>query len=161
AKDAAKAAANAAEADADYLRAWRLYYFGQWPAPTSLGKQANYRQAIEACRLHARAFDPPLEIVRIPFEGSEIVGDLRLPRPAGRRMPVVIAIAGLDSRKEKAAESHAALLAHGIGFFSIDSPGTGESPVKASATADRIFGPLLDYLGTRPEIDHARLLVHG
>ncbi len=38
----AKAAASPQEADANYLRAWRLYYFGQWPAPTSPGKQANY-----------------------------------------------------------------------------------------------------------------------
>jgi esterase FrsA len=157
----ATAAANAAEADKDYLRAWRLYYFGQWPAPTSPGKEANYRKALEAYRMHARGLDPPLEIVRIPFEGSKIVGYLCLPKPADRPAPLVIAIAGLDSRKENAAESHSALLAHGIGFFAIDSPGTGESPVKASATADRIFARAIDHLIGRPEIDRARILVHG
>jgi esterase FrsA len=36
----AKAAADPREADAEYLRAWRLYYFAQWPSPTSAGKQA-------------------------------------------------------------------------------------------------------------------------
>src|ERR1041384_3851246 len=44
----ARAASDPKEADANYLRAWRLYYFGQWPAPTSSGKQAAYRKAIEA-----------------------------------------------------------------------------------------------------------------
>ena len=68
----AKAAANPKEADVYYLRAWRLYYFGQWPAPTSPGKQANYVKAVEAYLAHAKAFDPPLEIVRIPFEGTSL-----------------------------------------------------------------------------------------
>ncbi len=156
----AKAAPSAAEADASYLRAWRLYYFGQWPAPTSPGKAANYRNALAAYLAHARAFDPPLEIVRIPFEGSHVVGYLRLPKASGP-VPVVIAIAGLDSRKENAAESHSALLPHGIGVFAIDSPGTGEAPVKASDGAERMFSRAIDYLAGRAEIDKARILVHG
>src|SRR3954468_24980261 len=41
----AKAASDPREADANYLRAWLLYYFGQWPAPTSGGKLAAYRKA--------------------------------------------------------------------------------------------------------------------
>src|SRR5476649_303658 len=78
----AKAASDPKQADANFLRAWRLYYFGQWPAPTSAGKQAAYQRAVDAYLQHARYFDPPLEVVRIPFEGSEIVGYLRLPANA-------------------------------------------------------------------------------
>ena len=69
----AKAASDAKEVDESLVRAWRLYYFGQWPAPTSAGKRASYQRAIDAYLQHARFFDPPLEVVRIPFEGSEIV----------------------------------------------------------------------------------------
>jgi pimeloyl-ACP methyl ester carboxylesterase len=156
----AKAAATPNEADANYLRAWRLYYFGQWPAATSEGKKANYQKALESYLQHARAFDPPLELVRIPFENSEIVAYLRLPK-SPRPVPVVIAIAGLDSRKETVAETYAAALPFGIGFIAIDSPGTGQAPIKASETADRMFSRLIDYLLTRPEVDKARLLVHG
>ena len=156
----AMAAATPAEADANYLRAWRLYYFGQWPAPTSAGKRANYAKAIDAYLQHARVLDPPLEIIRIPFEGSQIVAYMRLPKSV-QPVPVVIAIAGLDSRKETVAETYAAALPLGIGFVAIDSPGTGEAPVKASETADRMYSRLIDYLATRPEIDKSRLLVHG
>src|SRR5205085_1629597 len=81
---AAPASADPADADANYLRAWRLFHFGQWPAATSPGKQANYRHAVEAYLAHARSFDPPMETVRIPFEGGSIVGYLRLPKAAGR-----------------------------------------------------------------------------
>ena len=157
----AKAASDPKEADANYLRAWRLYYFGQWPAPTSDGKQASYQRAIEAYLLHAKYFDPPLEIVRIPFEGGEIVGYLRLPANAPRPVPLVLAISGLDSRKETVAETYAAALSQGIGFFSVDSPGTGQAPLKAGESSERMYSRVLDYLGTRQDIDSGRILVHG
>jgi esterase FrsA len=157
----AKAAADPKEADANFVRAWRLYYFGQWPAPTSAGKQAAYQRAIDAYLQHARYFDPPLEVVRIPFEGKEIVGYLRLPANARRPVPLVLAISGLDSRKETVAETYAAALAEGVGFFAVDSPGTGQAPRKADETSDQMYSRVLDYLATRPEIDKNRILVHG
>ena len=67
------------KANADYIRAWRLYSFGRWPIPASLGKQRSYEKALEAYLAHARFMDPPLEVARIPFEGKEIIG---LPAPA-------------------------------------------------------------------------------
>src|ERR1700730_8967972 len=157
----ARAAGDPKEADANFVRAWRLYYFGQWPAPTSAGKQATYQRAIDAYLLHAGYFDPPLEVVRIPFEGSEIVGYLRLPANAARPVPLVLAISGLDSRKETVAETYAAALPEGIGFFAVDSPGTGQAPLKAGETSDRIYSRVLDFLATRPEIDNSRIVVHG
>jgi len=158
----AKAAADPKEADANYLRAWRLYYFGQWPAPTSQGKQAAYRKAVDAYLLHAKYFDPPLEIVRIPFEGAEIVGYLRMPGPnTVRPVPFVLAISGLDSRKETVAETYAAALGNGVGFIAVDSPGTGQAPAKASETADKMYSRVLDYLATRADIDKSRIVVHG
>jgi esterase FrsA len=154
-------AGSGAQADASYLRAWRLYYFGQWPAPTSPGKQANYEKAVAAYLAHAATFDPPLEIVRIPFEGKEIVGYFRKPKGAAGPVPVVLAIAGLDSRKETVAETYAAILKHGVAFFAMDSPGTGQAPVKASETADRMYSAIIDYLVSRPDIDKSHILVHG
>ena len=157
----ARAASDPQAADTNYLRAWRLYYFGQWPAPTSAGKQAAYQRAVDAYLLHAKYFDPPLEVVRIPFEGKEIVGYLRLPANAARPVPLVLAISGLDSRKETVSETYAAALPEGIGFFAVDSPGTGQAPLKAGETSDRMYSRVLDYLGSRPEIDKNRIVVHG
>src|ERR1700683_90780 len=45
-----------AKANADYIRAWRLYSFGRWPIPASPGKQRSYEKAIEAFLAHARFF---------------------------------------------------------------------------------------------------------
>jgi pimeloyl-ACP methyl ester carboxylesterase len=157
----AEAASDPKEADINYVKAWRLYYFGQWPAPTSAGKQAAYQRAIDAYLKHAKYFDPPLEVVRIPFEGKEIIGYLRLPANAARLAPLVLAISGLDSRKETVAETYAAALPEGVGFFAVDSPGTGQAPLKANETADRMYSRVLDYLATRPEIDKKRIVAHG
>ena len=157
----ASTAANPAKRDADYVRAWRLYYFAQWPVPSSAGKQAAYGKALDAYARHAAMLDPPIQTVRIPFEGSEIVGYLRLPKNATGPVPLILAISGLDSRKETVSETYSAVLPQGVGYFAVDSPGTGQAPVKVSPTADRMFSAVLGYLNTRPEIDHARIVAHG
>src|SRR5437879_4926545 len=51
------------KANADYIRAWRIYSFGRWPMPESRGKQRAYETAIEASLWHARFFELPLDIV--------------------------------------------------------------------------------------------------
>src|ERR1700678_637274 len=150
-----------AKANADYIRAWRLYSFGRWPIPASTGKQRSYEKAIEAFLAHARFWDPPLEIARIPFEGKEIIGYLRLPKNANGPAPLVLAVNGLDSRKEDLAESFSPILSFGIGYLAVDGPGTGQNPIKVSENADRMLSRVLDYVATRPEIDKNRVAMHG
>jgi len=150
-----------AKANADYIRAWRIYSFGRWPFPSSPGKQRAYAKALEAFRAHTKFWDPPMEIVHIPFEGKEVIGYLRLPKNASGPAPLVIAVNGLDSRKEDLAESFSAILPYGIGFLAVDGPGTGEAPIKASPTADRMLSRVIDYAQSRSEIDKSRIAVHG
>jgi dipeptidyl aminopeptidase/acylaminoacyl peptidase len=152
---------NPGQADKDFVRAWRLYSFARWPVPASAGKKRAYAKALEAFLAHAKMMDPPLEVVHIPFEGSEIVGYLRLPKNVKGPVPVVVAISGLDSRKEDLTENFGVVLNSGIGYIGIDSPGTGQAPIKASETAERMFSKVIDYLETRPEVDKTRIGVDG
>jgi esterase FrsA len=149
------------KANADYIRAWRLYSFGRWPIPASPKKQESYEKAIAAFLNHARFWDPPLEVVHIPFESSTIIAYLRLPKNPTGSVPLVIAVNGLDSRKEDLSESFSAILPSGIGFLAVDGPGTGQSPIKVSETADRELSRVIDYVQTRPEVDKNRIAVHG
>ena len=149
------------KANADYIRAWRLYSFGRWPIPASPGKQRSYGKAIEAFLAHARFMDPPLEVVHIPFEGKEVTAYLRLPKDAKGPVPLVIAVNGLDSRKEDLAESFGAILPFGVGYLAVDGPGTGQNPVQVSETADRVLSKVIDYAQSRPEIDKNRVAMHG
>jgi len=100
-------------------------------------------------------------VLHIPFEGSEIVGYLRLPKNAKGPVPMVIAISGLDSRKEDLTENFGVVLNSGIGYIGVDSPGTGQAPIKASETADRMYSKVIDYLESRPEVDKTRIGVDG
>ncbi len=99
--------------------------------------------------------------MHIPSEGKEIIGYLRLSKNANGPVPLVIAVNGLDSRKEDLSESFAAILPFGIGFLAVDGPGTGESPIKVSENADRMLSRVIDYVQTRTEVDKNRLAVHG
>ena len=152
---------DSAKANADFVRAWKLYSFGRYPVPASPGKKRAYAKAIEAFLAHAHFWDPPLEIVHIPFESSEIVAYLRLPKNPAGPVPLVIAVNGLDSRKEDLSESFSAILPFGIGFLAVDGPGTGQAPIKVSVNAERMFSRVLDYIQARPEIDKSRVAVHG
>ena len=155
-----EASGNGKAAQADYLMAWRYYSFGRWPVDNSPGKHKAYEMALIAFQNYARFLDPPLEVVRIPFEGREIFGLLRLPtgvRPA----PLVITIGALDGRKEDHVGRGEYFLPRGIAMFSFDMPGTGEAPIKIDVGAERIYSRVLDYLRTRPEIDAKRVVVQG
>ena len=152
---------DAGKASALYGKAWRLYSFGRWPVPLSAGKKVAYAKAMEAFLDHARLMDPPIEVIHIPFESSEIIAYLRLPKSSAGPVPVVLAISGLDSRKEDLSENFGAIIPYGIGFIAVDSPGTGQAPIKAGLTAERMFAPVLDYLATRPEVDKSRIAADG
>ena len=155
------ASGNREAARKESWQAWRLFHFARWPTENTPAKQIAQRRALEAFRLYASLLDPPIEIVRIPFDGSSIVGYLRLPA-APRPAPLVFGVAGLDSRKEDIAAHSEAFMRHGVALFAIDLPGTGESPhAVATPESDRIFAAALDYLAARPEVDARRIVVQG
>jgi esterase FrsA len=155
------AMSNRDTARSECWQAWRLFHFARWPTENTSAKQHARQRALEAFRVYARLLDPPLETVRVPFEGREIVGYLRLPATA-RPVPIVFAIAGLDSRKEDIAAHSEAYVKHGIALFAIDLPGTGESlHAVAELSSDRIFSAALDYVAKRPEVDAGSVVVQG
>jgi pimeloyl-ACP methyl ester carboxylesterase len=144
----------------DFHQAWLYYSFARWPVPNSPGKQRAYEKALEAYLALAKNFDPPLEVVRVPYEGSEVVGYLRMPKGASAA-PFVIAIAGLDSRKEEMVQRFSPLVERGIGILALDSPGTGQSGVKAVPNADKSLSRVMDAVLARPSIDPKRVVLYG
>src|SRR5882724_3462504 len=144
----------------DFHQAWLYYSFARWPVPNSPGKQRAYEKALEAWLASARRLDPPVEVLKIPFEGGEVVGYVRMPKGA-RPAPLVVAISGLDSRKEEMVERFAPLVARGIGVLALDSPGTGQSPVKAGSGGERTLSAALDAVLKRADVDPQRVGVYG
>ncbi len=153
-------AKNVEEAASLYKRAWRLFYMAQWPVPNSLGKQNAYDNALKSYASYAQTLSPALNVVKIPFEGKFITGYLRLPQ-SSTPVPLILAISGLDSRKETVADSYNQVISKGVGYFAVDGPGTGQAPIKVSANAERMFTAVLDYLQKIPQVDPNRIIVSG
>jgi esterase FrsA len=145
----------------DFHQAWLYYSFARWPVPNSPGKQKAYEKALDAYQQYAKKYDPPLEVLRVPYEGSEVVGYVRTPKNA-KSVPLVIAIAGLDSRKEEMIERFGPLTERGIGVLALDSPGTGQSGVKRAAPGtEKSLSKVLDVVLARPEVDAKRVALYG
>ena len=144
----------------DFYNAWHAFNVARWPSEKlSPGKRRAYERALDAFRQYGKTLKPAIEVVRIPFEGTELVAYLRLPeqKPA----PLVFGINGLDSRKEDVIARVDAYIKAGAGVFAIDMPGTGEAPLVADVGAERMFSAALDYLQKRPDIDARRIVVQG
>ncbi len=145
----------------NYLNAWRYYNTGRWPTEKhSPGKRQAYEDGLEAFGNYARLIDPPIETVRIPFEGAELVAYLRVPEGEGAA-PLVFGINGLDSRKEDVIVASDAYISRGVAAFAIDMPGTGQAPLLIDVGAERMFSAAIDYLETRSDIDASRIVVQG
>src|SRR5258706_4151900 len=144
----------------DYHQAWLYYSFARWPVPNSPGKQRAYEKALDAYLAAAKKFDPPLEVMRVPYEGTEVVGYLRMPKGT-RPAPLVIAVAGLDSRKEDMPERFAPLVERGIAGLAPDAPGTGQSGMKAAPGVEKSLSRVLDAALARPGIDTKRVALYG
>jgi esterase FrsA len=149
-------AGDSAQARENYIRAYRLYKAAHYPTNNSPEKQKAYEKGIAAFLAYAKYLEPKLEVVRIPFEGKEIVGYLRMPKAAGKH-PLVFISTALDGRKEETMERNDELIAAGVGVFVVDMPGTGQAPIKGDVDSERMFIAALDHLVTRPDVDATRL----
>src|SRR2546421_1842854 len=156
---------DAAAADAAYFQAYAFYFLGRFPCPNTPRKRENAVKARQLYLRAARALDPPLERVAIPFagrpgEGSEVVVYVRKPRGVARP-PVVVQWGGVDSFKEERQPIAERFLAAGFATVSIDMPGTGESPLKGSVDAERQYTPVFAWLRAQPDLDGARIVALG
>jgi esterase FrsA len=155
------AASSPALAREAYMSAWRYYGFGAWPTQNTAEKKRAHALATSAFRAYANLASPAMEVVRIPFEGKEIIGYLQ--RPLGvDKPPLVITIGGLDSYKEFVVDQYSAsYLKSKLAYLALDMPGTGESPVKIAPGVERLFSRVIDAMQSRTDIDPERIGFQG
>jgi esterase FrsA len=158
---AAKAGASAKELAELYMHAFDACRVGRYPTPSSPGKLAAYHHSLRMFRKAAAHFDPPLEIVEVPFDGKKLVGYLQKP-PGVTKPPVVIHWGGVDGWKEDRLKIARTAMGAGLASLTIDMPGSGENPVLyGDPSAERTYLTWLDYLPTRTDVDGQRVAVWG
>jgi esterase FrsA len=156
----AEQAANPEDQRTLFQNAYGAYTMGRFPAAVTPGKQASYDKALVAYLRYADLLPKKLEVVRIPFEGKEIIGYFRKPEGDGP-FPFMVQCGGLDYLKEQVADEALSYVAHGLCVLGIDMPGTGQSPIKGDVGAERVFTRVLDWAEQRPEIDATRMFMRG
>jgi esterase FrsA len=154
-------AANLKAARDDYFMAFRYYMFGRFPVPSSPKKAESYAKSTIAFANYARLEkDLKIEIVKIPFEGGEIVGCLQKPLGTGKA-PILVNIGGVDMWKETMLSESQGFVKKGLATLSLDMPGTGQAPVPLKPGSERMFSAVIDYLLTRQDVDGSRIVMRG
>ncbi len=170
--DEAAAAGHRISARDHYLRACTYYRISdlvlQVDVPAKREAYANCR------RTYTRAgefFDPPMEVVEIPFHRSDdganpIPQVMRayLCRPPGvERPPVVVVIPGLSMVKEKGDYPIDRLVERGLATLSIDLPGQGDNRdlLPLGPDAHLVAMEAFAWLRTRPDVDGTRIAILG
>jgi esterase FrsA len=158
---AAKAGASGKELAEIYMHAFDACRVGRYPSPTSPGKLQAFQHSLRMFRKAAKHFDPPLEIIEVPFEGKKLVGYLQKP-PGVTKPAVVMHWGGVDGWKEDRLKIAKTAMDAGLASLTIDMPGSGENPVLyGDPAAERTYFAWLDYLPTRHDVDGRRVAVWG
>jgi hypothetical protein len=160
----AEKAGDTQSAKENYLLAYQYYRLARFPTINSEGKRQAYRKSQEMLLKAAQYFEVPIERVEVPFipqgnEGNRIVAYLRLPKTGKKPFPLLLSWGGIDGFKEE--QSNDEVLEHGVATLAIDGPGVGDSPLKGSENAERLFETVFDWIGTRREIDAKKVAVWG
>ncbi len=70
-----------------------------------------------------------------------------MPKRDTAPFPLLFTWGGIDGFKEEALVSqnvNDSAIQHGLATLAIDGPGVGDSPIKGSEDAERLFGTVLD-----------------
>jgi alpha-beta hydrolase superfamily lysophospholipase len=170
-----EAKARAAESDGNPVTArdnWYMaaihYGAAEWPYDDSGPQHVKLHNKKRECfSNYARLADHKIEAVSIPFKTKSIPGWFHLPPGySGGKVPVVIAIPGMDSFKEvNVALANDRWMQRGVAVLSIDGPGQYESPLLGVYVSMQNWidaGPaIVDWLLRRPEIDGQKIGVSG
>lgn len=150
-------------AGAHYAQAAVYYHFAKFVFVEDLDQMRSAHASAVHCLQQALPhLDPPGERVEIPFEGSHIVGVLRLPTGRGPH-PAVVMVPGLDSTKEELRSTEELFLQRGLATLSVDGPGQGEAEYDLPIRGDWEVpgGAILDWVAAHPELAADRIAVWG
>jgi dienelactone hydrolase len=144
------------------------YGAAEWPYDDNSKKHFELHNKKRECYLnYARLADHKIESVSIPFKNKSVPGWFHLPPGySGGRIPVVIALPGMDSFKEvNVALANDRWMQRGVAVLSIDGPGQYESALSGLHVSMENWidvGPVLvDWLSRRAEIDPKRIGLTG
>jgi dienelactone hydrolase len=152
-----------------YLRAsnyYRTSYVPFYGAPVDSRLVEAFDQETAAFRRAAALFDPPVEPVEIPYEGTTLPGYFYRVDDSGEQRPTLIGGSGYDSTIQESHFAHAVAAARrGYNCLTFDGPGQGRALFKEDLHMrpdwENVVAPVVDYALSRPEVDPERVALTG
>jgi dienelactone hydrolase len=111
-------------------------------------------------------FNPPIEPVRIPYEGTELHGFFIRQADTRKKRPLLILVNGSDgSLLDMWTQGAAGALARGYNVLTFDGPGQGYALWKQKLYFrpdwEKVISPVVDYALTLPDVDPAKIAIQG
>lgn len=148
------------------LRASNYYRFGllamMTDDPRLRPTAARSRNAMKAA---GKLFDPPLQYVELPFEGTVLPGYFRKAAADGKPRKTLLMLGGGETFAEDLVfYIMPQAIARGYNFMTLDLPGQGLLPLEG-----KVFRPemqhsirkAVDFLAARKDVDTSKLAVFG
>jgi pimeloyl-ACP methyl ester carboxylesterase len=123
-------------------------------------------QTMRSCfRRSAELFDPPIEPVEIPYEGSALPAYFVRAEATGEKRPTVIVIGGGETFCEELYFwGGAAAAQRGYNALLVDMPGQGATAFEGMHHRHDVevpMGAVMHYLGNRSDVDPERVAAYG
>lgn len=148
---------------ANYYRTSYLFLFG---APTAARLVAAFDREVASFLQAAALFDPPVEPIEIPFEGTTLPGYFYRVDDSGQARPTLIATNGYDSTVQQMHFGHAvAAVRRGYNCLTFDGPGQGRVLYRQGLPLrhdwENVVSRVVDFALTKPEVDPQKLALVG
>jgi dienelactone hydrolase len=162
-----EAAGHLVTARRAYLRAATYYRVAERAlVPPDPRAEETYAALRRCFRAAAAMFDPPIEIVELPFEGGALTGYFAKPAGTAGPLPTLIQIGGGETVAEELYFCGAkGGVERGFAVCFIDLPGQGGTlrlhGQKFRADAETPVGVIVDYLQSRDDVNPDHIAIHG
>jgi len=144
----------------NYELASHFYYMARWPHTFSPNAMKAYQKHVVAYRKAGTYLNPPIQELKIPYDGKNIIAHLRLPS-SDKPLPLIVFSPGIDDWKGEMNDFIVPMLKAGFATVVIDLPGTGESQFKLSAGSHKVFSTVITHVKQLPEIDGQKIGFYG
>jgi alpha-beta hydrolase superfamily lysophospholipase len=152
-----------------FLRAsnyYRTAYIFMFALPVDPRVIEAYEKQTDAFQKAAALFEPPIEILRIPYENTTLPGYFIKPDASDAPRKTLLCTGGYDGTCEELFFIIGrGALERGYNVLTFDGPGQGGALVtqKLPMRADweKVVTPVVDYLLTRSDVDSARIPLYG
>lgn len=166
--EASQRGAHRVSARESFLRAY-TYHRAPLIFISPLDEPGRYRQRYEQAqdyfRQAAALFDPPIEPIEVPFEGTVLPGYFVRVDDSGMPRKTLIMIGGGDTFVEDLyAYIGPAATKRGYNVLMVDLPGQGALPFEGltwRADTEVPMAAVVDYALSRPDVDPEQLVAYG